>query len=116
MQLAHAAEPRHATPPGTAHSFSVQLNASGSITLAWHADDAPIDSGVYFTVRRTLPGRTAATFLGGTGGRQFTDDTIPPGTTHATYTVQSSRDGARGATSEPFVVRFTASHAERAAA
>ncbi len=106
--LAQIDPPAPATPrpaPGQPTDFTVTLTTEGAITLKWKATDASASTGVYFNVRRKI-GDAAYEIIGNTGSKSFVDDTLPFGTSSATYIIQGFRGTQPGTASDQFIVQF----------
>lgn len=93
-------------PPGTPQDFRVELLQDGSIVLRWKCPNPSGAAGTIYEVRRKISGTPANpwTFIGATGIRSFTDDTIP-NTPSATYQITAVRSTARGNPAQ-FIVNF----------
>jgi len=108
-QLPAPAAPSSAPMPGTPFRFAVELLATGAIKLSWKCENH--SAGTMYEVRRRVQGAAVAsgaaegfTFLGTAGVKRFTDDTLPAGSTAATYEVTAVRSTGRG-----YPARFTVS-------
>lgn len=88
--------PSPAGRPGTPSQFKAQLNPDGSLTFKWSCDNPVGTSGTIYQIFRRPEGSTEETYLGGCGGKEFTDVTIPPGSTSLIYSVQAVRSTAVG--------------------
>lgn len=106
-QIPPPASPSPAPPPGKATDVRVELNPDGSLTFRWKATNASASSGAYFSIfRRIGEAMTPFTLAGNTGSRVFIDDTLPLGTTLATYIIQGFRGQAAGEQSDQLNVQF----------
>lgn len=105
-QIPEPQPPSPAPPPGQPFDFRVTLDPLGLITLRWKANNPPGVGGTVYNVRRKLAGESAYAFIGATGSRAFTDETLPAGTAQAQYIVQGQRGGAVGPQSFPFTINF----------
>jgi hypothetical protein len=105
-QIDPPAPPAPRPAPGQPNDFTVTLSTEGAIVLKWKATNAAASSGVYFNVRRKLAGDETYTIIGNTGSKSFVDDTLPFGTTSATYIIQGYRGTQAGEASDQFVVQF----------
>lgn len=93
-------------PPGSPYEFRVELLSTGAITLTWKCDNPPSSVGTIYEVRRRATTGTAPfAYVGAAGTREFTDDTIPAGTTAVTYEITAARSTRRGTPSQ-FNVTF----------
>lgn len=105
-QINPPAPPTPRPAPGQPTDFTVALTTEGAISLRWKAANASPSSGAFFNIRRKLAGQNAFEIIGNTGSKSFVDDTIPLGTTHATYIIQGYRGTTAGEASDQFVVQF----------
>lgn len=93
-------------PPGKPSRPTVELLLSGGVRLGWTCKNPPGSEGTIYEVCRRVgaPGTPGAwgplTFLGTTGRRSFTDETIPRGTTSLIYQITAVRSTARGEPSQ----------------
>lgn len=95
-QIPAPATPTPAPAPGTPFDFTVELLQSGAITLRWKCTNPAGTSGTIYEVRRRA-NQTSGTpfvFIGATGTREFTDDTL--GSTAVTYEITAVRSTRRG--------------------
>lgn len=99
---------REPTPaPGTPYEFTVALQQSGSITLAFKCDNPGNVAGVTYLVQRQEEPGGPFGFLTIAQEREFTDDTVPQGSSLVTYRVTATRSTKVGPPAE-FNVRFGA--------
>lgn len=105
-QIPPPAAPGPLPPPGQPTDFKVELNPEGSITLRWKAAHPAGSSNVVYFVTRKFVGESGFTLLGASGERNFTDATIPFGTSSATYIVQAQRGQTSGPASQQLTVTF----------
>lgn len=103
-QIPPPAVPGTLPPPGTPTDFSVGLLQDGSLELKWKCANPAGTQGTIYEVKRQIGGGTF-TFVGATGVRAFTDDTLPAGSTPATYQITGVRSTARGNPAQ-FTVNF----------
>lgn len=87
--------PSPAPAPGTPMDFSVALMQSGAVELKWKCFNPVGTQGTIYECRRKI-GNGAFTFVGATGVRAFTDDTIPSGSVGVTYEITAVRSTKRG--------------------
>ena len=97
--------------PGVPENVTVGLNTDGSITLRWKAKNASPTSGAVFSVSRRIGSDGAYASIGPAqggprGGFEFTDDTLPLGTTQASYIMQGFRGTQVGEAGEAVTVQF----------
>ncbi len=95
-QIPAPAVPSPAPPPGTPNDFKVGLNDDGSVLLSWKCPNPIGTQGTIYEVRRKPAGPSAFTFIGATGVRKFTDDTLMSGSSPVTYQVTAVRSTQRG--------------------
>ena len=106
-----ASIPAPATPsvigaPGTPEALKVTLNPDGSIKMAWKcANPAGSHGTLYHVFRSTTGAANDYAFVGGSGLREFTDQTAPSGQAILYYKIQAVRTTAIGVAGE-FMVRF----------
>ncbi len=91
-------------PPGTPFDFTVGLLQDGSLELKWKCNNPSGTQGTIYEVKRQV-GSGGMTFVGATGVKTFTDDTLPSGSSPATYQVTAVRSTARGNPAQ-FTVSF----------
>ncbi|MCC6320827.1 MAG: hypothetical protein IT438_05245 [Phycisphaerales bacterium] len=82
---------------------------NGSLELKWKCGNPSGTVGTIYQVKWRIGGATggggAFTFVGATGVRSFTDDTLPAGSTPVTYEVAAVRSTTRGNPAQ-FTVNF----------
>lgn len=93
--------PRKATPaaaPAQPQSLAARLiSGDGALEISWKARNPRGTQGTAYIVRRRLAGEREFSFLGVTGAKRFTDNTVPAGVTGVEYTVQGQRADVSGA-------------------
>ncbi|MGH7132045.1 MAG: hypothetical protein ACREJO_08885 [Phycisphaerales bacterium] len=107
-QIPPPATPGTTPPPGTPFKFTVGLTQEGAIELKWKCQNPSGTQGTIYEVRRKIGGSGSSnpfTFVGATGVKKFTDDTLTSGSTNVTYQVTAVRSTARG-TPAQFNVNF----------
>ena len=92
--------------PGMPTNITTALTNLGAIEIAWKAENASASSGAFFVLQRKLDDETQWTNIGQTGGKSFSDATVPLGTTRATYTIIPRRGELVGPASAQFAVQF----------
>lgn len=90
-------------PPGTPFDFTVNLLQDGSLGLKWKCNNPSGTVGTIYEVKRSVAGG-AMQFVGATGVKTFTDDTLP-GASPVMYQITAVRSTARGNPAQ-FVVNF----------
>lgn len=93
-QIPSPATPKPAGAPGQPTDFKATLDGNGSLVLTWKCSNTA--SGVIYQIYRALTGSVDFAYLGGSGERKFTDNTIPAGTTMITYQIQGVRSTGAG--------------------
>lgn len=111
-QIPPPATPGTTPPPGTPFQFTVGLLQSGAIELKWKCSNPSGTQGTIYEVRRKIGGGGSGssnpfTFVGATGVKKFTDDTLVggSGSSSVTYQVTAVRSTSRG-TPAQFNVNF----------
>jgi hypothetical protein len=105
-QIPPPATPGVTPPPGTPFDFTVGLLQNGALELKWKCNNPSGTQGTIYEVKRQLPGGTMQ-FIGASGVKSFTDDTLPGGggASPATYQVTAVRSTSRGNPAQ-FTVNF----------
>jgi hypothetical protein len=89
--------PSPVAPPGTPSHLAVVLNGDGTLILTWRCENPSGASGTMYQVFRSNSGSDGDyIYLGGTGEKRFTDETVPAGATSLTYKIQAVRSTAAG--------------------
>jgi hypothetical protein len=91
-------------PPGTPSDFTVGLLQDGSLELKWKCSNPSGTNGTIYEVLRKV-GTGAFVFVGATGVKTFTDDSLPAGASPCTYQVTAIRSTTRGNPAQ-FTVHF----------
>lgn len=104
-QIPAPATPEPVGDPGKPVDFTAVLSESGTLDINWKCKNPPRCTGVMYQVWRRIGGVGEFSYVGGSGQKQFTDATIPAGTTHLTYQVQGVRSTGAGPWSQ-FNVSF----------
>ena len=94
-QIPPPATPTPAPAPGTPMDFVVTLMQNGAVELKWKCANPAGVSGTLYECRRTI-GAGPFVFIGATGVRSFTDDTIPTGSQGVVYEITAVRSTKRG--------------------
>jgi hypothetical protein len=83
-------------PLGKPSDFNVALTEEGYLDTSWkNTNPAGASGAVYQIWRRTTPTGDFE-YLGGVGGKKFTDQTIPAGSSQVTYKIQAVRSTSIG--------------------
>lgn len=104
--------PAPATPSpigalGKPSDFTVELDTNGELLLKWKCTNPVGATGVVYQIWRTIGAAGTEEYLGGVGGKSFTDSTVPTGTSQIEYQVQAVRSTSVGPFAS-FIVRFGA--------
>jgi hypothetical protein len=94
-QLPMPATPQPAPPPGTPTDFTAGIDQTGAVMLKWKCPNPPGVSGTVYEVQRRI-GEGAFGFLTVVGTRQFTDSTLPAGSSGVVYQITAMRSTTRG--------------------
>jgi len=84
--------------------FTVGLLQNTSLELKWKCNNPSGTQGTIYEVKRAIGGG-AFNFVGATGVKLFTDDTLPSGSAPVTYQITAVRSTARGNPAQ-FTVNF----------
>ncbi len=106
-QIPAPSQPGTTPPPGTPFEFAVGLLQSGALGLKWKCNNPSGTVGTLYEVRRRIGAGQAApfTFVGASGTKSFTDETLPSGSSPVTYQVTAVRSTSRGNPAQ-FTVNF----------
>jgi hypothetical protein len=80
---------------GKPSDLTVTLSETGALDLAWKCTSPRATGMTYQIFRRNAPD-AEFTFIGGTGDKKFTDNTLPAGSSQVTYQMQATRSTAVG--------------------
>ncbi len=97
-ELAEIPDPATPTPVNTLGqptNFKANLEQDGSLTITWKCA-SPRATGTVYQVWRKTNGQTEFSYLGGSGQKKFTDNTLPSGISSALYQIQAVRSTAVG--------------------
>ncbi len=104
-QIAPIAPPSPQAPPAQPTNIVGMLDTTtGALRLSWKATNP--GTGTSYTIKRRLEGESDFTFLGNSGVKSFTDDTLPAGVESAQYTIQGQRADSTGPVSPIFTATF----------
>jgi hypothetical protein len=96
-QIPAPALPSRLAPPGTPTDLTVTLNGDGTLILGFGCENPVGSTGTMYQVFRSNNGSNGDfIYLGGTGEKRFTDETVPAGATSLTYKIQAVRSTAAG--------------------
>jgi hypothetical protein len=85
------ATPTPVPPPGQPVELVVQLTQSGALDLSWKCANPPGASGTTYNIFRRAGATGEFTYVGGTGVREFTDDSLEAGPEMIQYKIQAVR-------------------------
>ncbi|MBI2756718.1 MAG: hypothetical protein K2Q09_10340 [Phycisphaerales bacterium] len=103
-QVPPPAVPGTTPPHGTPFDFTVGLLQDGALELKWKCGNPSGTVGTIYEVKRQI-GSGAMTFVGATGVKSFTDDSLPSNASPCTYQITAVRSTARGNPAQ-FTVNF----------
>lgn len=103
-QIPPPATPGTTPPPGTPFEFTVGLLQNGALELKWKCNNPSGTQGTIYEVLRKI-GSGAFNFVGASGVRVFTDETLPSGSAPVTYQITAVRSTSRGNPAQ-FTVNF----------
>lgn len=91
-------------PPGRPFELTVGLLQTGALELKWKCDNPSGTSGTVYEVQRRI-GNGQFAYIGVSGNRSFTDDTLPQGSSSIIYQITAIRSTQSGPAAQ-FVVNF----------
>lgn len=106
--LAQIPPPATPTPVGELTkpaNFEVTLDETGAINIAWKCAQPRSASACTYQIWRRIGNVGDFVCLGGTGAKNFTDDTLPAGSASVTYKLQATRSTSKSPWAQ-FVVNF----------
>ncbi len=83
-------------PPGVPSDFKVSLGGDGSVKIGWTCEQPAGAKGTTYRIYRKLGASGPFVYIAGSGGREYTDPSIPAGVTQVTYKIQGVRSTAIG--------------------
>lgn len=83
-------------PPGQPKDFTFILIPGGGLLIKWKAKHPEGSDRVVYFVQRKVLGASTYNIIGGTGDREFLDDTLPIGVDGVTYIVTAQRGQVQG--------------------
>ena len=95
-QIPAPATPSPRPAPGTPEALKVELDGNGALMLSWKCVNPVGTSGTIYQVWRRIGAEGEFTYLGGSGTKDFVDDTLPAGSASVTYQIQAVRSTAVG--------------------
>lgn len=104
-QIPPPATPGVTPPPGTPFEFTVGLLQNGALELKWKCNNPSGTQGTIYEVKRRTGGSGAFNYIGSSGVKSFTDDTVVAGSPSVTYQITAVRSTQRGNPAQ-FTVNF----------
>jgi hypothetical protein len=104
-QIPAPATPGVTPPPGTPFEFTVGLLQNGALELKWKCNNPSGTQGTIYEVKRRTGSSGAFAYVGSSGVKNFTDDTVAAGSPSVTYQITAVRSTQRG-NSAQFTVNF----------
>lgn len=106
-QIPPPATPGVTPPPGTPFDFTVNLLQSGALELKWKCNNPSGTQGTVYEIKRRVGGGGGGAFgyVGSSGVKTFTDDTVAAGSPSVTYQITAIRTTRRGNPAQ-FTVNF----------
>lgn len=95
-QIPPPATPGTTPPPGLPFDFTVGLLQNGALELKWKCNNPSGTQGTVYEVKRRTGATGAFGYVGSTGVKAFTDDTVAAGSPSVTYQVTAIRSTQRG--------------------
>jgi hypothetical protein len=91
--------------PGLPNSLKAELFPNGTLDLTWKCTNPQGCTGVIYQIYRKIESTGDYHYLGGSGDKTWTDNTLPAGVPSVTYQIQGTRSTAIGVAAE-FTVNF----------
>lgn len=95
-QIPPPAAPGVTPPPGTPFEFTVGLLQNGALELKWKCNNPSGTQGTVYEIKRKTGATGSFGYVGSTGVKNFTDDTVAAGSPSVTYQVTAIRSTQRG--------------------
>ena len=95
-QIPPPATPGTTPPPGLPFNFTVGLLQNGALELKWKCNNPSGTQGTVYEVKRRVGATGAFGYVGSSGVKNFTDDTVAAGSPSVTYQVTAIRSTQRG--------------------
>ena len=83
-------------PPGQPTELVVTLTQTGALDMTWKCPNPVGASGTTYNIFRRVGETGEFTYIGGTGAREFTDESAPAGAALIMYKIQAVRSTAVG--------------------
>jgi hypothetical protein len=97
------AVPSSRPAPGQPTEFKAALLANGMLQLKWKCPNPPGAAGTIYQIWRKFTLDEAEVYIGGSGRREYIDNTVPRGTSSIIYQIQAVRSTVAGPWSQ-FIV------------
>jgi len=95
-QIPPPATPGVTPPPGTPFEFTVGLLQNGALELKWKCNNPSGTQGTVYEIKRRTGSTGPFNYVGPTGVKAFTDDTVTAGSPSVTYQITAIRSTQRG--------------------
>ncbi len=82
--------------PGKPTDFGATIEDNGALKLKWKCNNPAGATGTLYQVYRKAEGESDYTYIGGTGEKKLTDETVPAGAAQLMYQIQAVRSTAVG--------------------
>lgn len=92
-------------PPGVPGEFRVQLRGDGALKLRWKCNNPTGAGGTMYQIWRRVDATAKFTYFGGTGQKEWIDNTVPAGASQVIYRVKAFRSTSASEAAE-FIVHF----------
>jgi hypothetical protein len=90
------ATPTPKPPPGQPTDLKVLLTQTGAFDMKWKCPNPPGAQGTVYNIFRRVGDTGEFAFIGGSGVREFTDETVPSGAALIMYKIQAVRSTSVG--------------------
>jgi hypothetical protein len=90
------ATPSPIGPLGKPSDFTVELDQTGALNLKWKCSNPVGASGTVYQIWRRIGATGEFAYLGGVGGKKYTDLDVPPGSAQVQYQIQAVRSTSVG--------------------
>jgi hypothetical protein len=104
-QIPAPAAPTPTGPLGKPSDFTVELDQTGALNLKWKNTNPQGATGAVYQIWRRIGATGELAYLGGVGGKQYTDSDVPAGSSQVQYQIQAVRSTSVGPFAL-FVVNF----------
>jgi hypothetical protein len=87
--------PARKPAPGKPSNFQVALGSTGNLALSWKCETFG-GAGTIYQIWRQIGEAGTLEYLGGSGTKEFVDQTLPAGSNNVAYQIQAVRSSAVG--------------------